>query len=125
MPLSPCFLAKQTCAWHVLWLVPASRPPSLSSGNCHVLFVAAGCEAQRTALAAGVATTPANLESTSLLLAYGLDVFATRIQPSKAFDSLTDDFPYALLILITTFLLGAVVVLRFMDASATSKQKWF
>ena len=90
-----------------------------------MLFVAACYQAQRTTLAAGVATTPANLESTSLLLAYGLDVFATRIQPSKAFDSLTDDFPYALLILITTFLLGAVVVLRFMDAGATSKQKWF
>ncbi|KAI9010661.1 hypothetical protein DFJ74DRAFT_314965 [Hyaloraphidium curvatum] len=39
-----------------------------------------------------IKTAPAFLESTSLVLAYGLDVFFTRRMPSKAFDMLSEDF---------------------------------
>lgn len=39
-----------------------------------------------------VTTSPAVLESTSLILAYGLDVFSTRISPSFSFDVLGKDF---------------------------------
>jgi hypothetical protein len=39
---------------------------------------------------------PAKLESTSLLLAVGLDVWATRVYPSKTFDILSNDFNYVL-----------------------------
>ncbi|KAF2743084.1 DUF1620-domain-containing protein [Sporormia fimetaria CBS 119925] len=39
-----------------------------------------------------VITTPSGLESTSLVLAYGFDVFGTRVSPSFAFDSLGKGF---------------------------------
>jgi hypothetical protein len=39
-----------------------------------------------------VITSPSLLESTSLVLAYGLDVFGTRVAPSFAFDVLGKDF---------------------------------
>lgn len=39
-----------------------------------------------------VTTSPAVLESTSLVFAYGLDVFGTRVAPSFAFDVLGKDF---------------------------------
>lgn len=39
-----------------------------------------------------ITTSPAVLESTSLVFAYGLDVFGTRITPSFAFDVLGKDF---------------------------------
>eukprot|EP00951_Prasinocladus_malaysianus_P003940 scaffold27883_cov33-Prasinocladus_malaysianus.AAC.1 len=40
----------------------------------------------------GAQTFPTNLESTTLMLAYGMDVFYTRLSPSKSFDMLDDDF---------------------------------
>ena len=40
----------------------------------------------------GIATSPALLESTSLVVAYGVDVFGTRISPSAAFDILGKGF---------------------------------
>ncbi|KAK4542469.1 hypothetical protein LTR36_006721 [Oleoguttula mirabilis] len=39
-----------------------------------------------------VITSPALLESTSLLFAYGLDIFGTRLSPSFSFDVLGKDF---------------------------------
>jgi hypothetical protein len=39
-----------------------------------------------------VITSPALLESTSLVFAYGLDVFGTRLSPSFNFDMLGKDF---------------------------------
>lgn len=69
-------------------------------------------------------TSPANLESTTLLLSRGLDLFFTRVQPSKSFDLLPDDFPYALLVLVTGALIAGAFILRRMDVSATTKRKW-
>lgn len=39
-----------------------------------------------------VITTPALIESTSLIFAYGLDIFGTRLSPSFSFDILGKDF---------------------------------
>jgi hypothetical protein len=39
-----------------------------------------------------VVTSPALIESTSLVFAYGLDVFGTRLTPSFSFDILGKDF---------------------------------
>lgn len=36
-------------------------------------------------------------ESTSLVIAYGKDLFVTKVQPDNTFDLLNDDFNYALL----------------------------
>ncbi len=46
----------------------------------------------------GVVTEPSALESTALLFAHGLDLYYTRLSPSKTFDLLPDDFPHALLV---------------------------
>nr|XP_022343072.1 ER membrane protein complex subunit 1-like isoform X1 [Crassostrea virginica] len=55
----------------------------------------------------GIHTSPAGLESTSLVLSYGLDLFFTRVQPSKMFDVLKEDFDY---FFISAVLLGMFVV---------------
>lgn len=55
----------------------------------------------------GIHTGSAGLESTSLILAYGLDLFYTRVNPSKMFDVLKDDFDY---IFISSVLIGMIVV---------------
>ncbi|CAH2239621.1 jg19142 [Pararge aegeria aegeria] len=62
----------------------------------------------------GVLTAPAGLESTSLVLVTGLDLFYTRVAPSKTFDLLKDDFDYYLI----TIVLGALIV-------ATYSTKYF
>lgn len=56
-------------------------------------------------------TSPAVLESTSLVFAYGMDVFGTRISPSFAFDVLGKDFN-KLQMLATVFALavGTLIV---------------
>ena len=75
-------------------------------------------------MAAGIVTSPANLESTALVLAHGLDVFVTRVQPSRNFDLIPDDFPYALLITVTLVLAAAALALRRVEASSNVSKKW-
>ncbi|XP_053307883.1 ER membrane protein complex subunit 1 [Spea bombifrons] len=53
----------------------------------------------------GIYTAPSGLESTCLVVAYGLDVYQTRVYPSKQFDVLKDDYDY---ILISSVLIGLV-----------------
>jgi len=52
----------------------------------------------------GFAVAPARIESTSLMLAIGVDLFLTRVAPAKAFDCLGEDFNYTSLILAVTLL---------------------
>ncbi|XP_062889253.1 ER membrane protein complex subunit 1 [Mobula hypostoma] len=53
----------------------------------------------------GIYTAPSGLESTCLVVVYGLDIFQTRVYPSKQFDVLKDDYDY---MLISSVLLGLV-----------------
>ncbi|XP_054857363.1 ER membrane protein complex subunit 1 [Eublepharis macularius] len=53
----------------------------------------------------GIYTAPSGLESTCLVVAYGLDLYQTRVYPSKQFDVLKDDYDY---ILISSVLFGLV-----------------
>merc|ERR1719491_202617 len=46
---------------------------------------------------AGMASSPTALESTSLVFAYGLDLFFTPVQTAKAYDVLSPGFNYSLL----------------------------
>ena len=46
-----------------------------------------------------IATAAASLESTVLCFAHGLDLFYTRLHPSRSYDMLDDEFSYLLLIL--------------------------
>lgn len=51
-----------------------------------------------------------NLESTSLVCAYGQDIFFTRRTPSKQFDLLSEDFSRAgLIITIVALIVGIFV----------------
>uniref|UniRef100_A0A1A8N2Z0 ER membrane protein complex subunit 1 n=1 Tax=Nothobranchius pienaari TaxID=704102 RepID=A0A1A8N2Z0_9TELE len=45
----------------------------------------------------GIYTAPSGLESTCLVVAYGLDIYHTRVYPSKQFDVLKDDYDYMLI----------------------------
>ncbi|KAJ3067945.1 DUF1620 super [Podochytrium sp. JEL0797] len=53
-----------------------------------------------------IVSTSTNLESTSIVAAYGLDLFVTRRAPSKTFDLLSEDFGYVSLV-VTLVALGA------------------
>lgn len=58
-----------------------------------------------------VITSPALLESTSLVFAYGVDVFGIRLTPSLAFDILGKDFNrLALVITVTALTIGVGVL---------------
>ena len=78
----------------------------------------------RTFLPAGFAMAPAALESTSLALAFGLDVFMTRVQPSRTFDLIPDDFPYGFLLTITLVLGGVMLALRRLEGRMSTSRKW-
>uniref|UniRef100_A0AAQ6IR12 ER membrane protein complex subunit 1 n=1 Tax=Anabas testudineus TaxID=64144 RepID=A0AAQ6IR12_ANATE len=45
----------------------------------------------------GIYTAPSGLESTCLVVAYGLDIYQTHVYPSKQFDVLKDDYDYMLI----------------------------
>ncbi|KAK9825151.1 hypothetical protein WJX81_005905 [Elliptochloris bilobata] len=72
----------------------------------------------------GVACAPAAMESTCIMLARGLDLFLSRVQPSRTFDLLPDDFPFGTLAVFTAAMVAAAGVLRVMDSRAAVKRKW-
>lgn len=59
-----------------------------------------------------VTTIPSSLESTSIMAAYGLDLFVMKVMPEKSFDMLTEDFSYNAIILTISGLLVADTVVR-------------
>jgi hypothetical protein len=73
---------------------------------------------------AGIISAPADLESTCFALAHGLDLFLTRVQPSRTFDLLPEDFPFAMLVAITLTMIGTSIALNYMSDKASLKQKW-
>ncbi|KAF5456499.1 hypothetical protein F2P56_025975 [Juglans regia] len=72
----------------------------------------------------GIVTLPAKLESTTLVFAYGVDIFFTRIAPSRTYDSLTEDFSYALLLLTIVALIAAIFVTWIMSERKELQEKW-
>jgi len=70
----------------------------------------------------GFAVAPARIESTSLMLAFGIDLFFTRVAPAKAFDCLGEDFNYTSLVL-STLGLGALSWLANWYASKKELEK--
>ena len=61
---------------------------------------------QRVEAIRGVVTSPSGLESTVIVMVYGLDVYGTRLAPSKGFDLIKDDFDY---LMISAVILGLIV----------------
>jgi hypothetical protein len=72
----------------------------------------------------GMLTIPARLESASLVFAYGLDLFYTHTAPSKIYDSLTEDFSYALLLITIIALLVAIAVTYVLSERKELAEKW-
>lgn len=72
----------------------------------------------------GIITVPAKLESTTLVFAYGTDLFFTRLAPSKTYDSLTEDFSYALLLLTIFALVVAILVTWILSEKKELQEKW-
>lgn len=72
----------------------------------------------------GIISVPAKLESTTLVFAYGADLFLTRLAPSKTYDSLTEDFSYALLLLTIVALVAAIFVTWILSERKELRDKW-
>ena len=70
-------------------------------------------------------TSPSLLESTSLVFAYGLDLFFTRVAPSSTFDVLSENFNKAQLVLTVGGLVIAIMVTKPMVAKKRLKERWY
>ncbi|KAI4380908.1 hypothetical protein MLD38_007043 [Melastoma candidum] len=71
-----------------------------------------------------IITVPAKLESTTLVFSYGVDLFLTRLAPSRTYDSLTEDFSYALLLLTIVVLVGAIFATWILSEKKELREKW-
>ncbi|KAE8454424.1 hypothetical protein EG329_000046 [Mollisiaceae sp. DMI_Dod_QoI] len=71
-----------------------------------------------------VIATPAILESTSLLFAYGIDVFGTRVAPSAAFDILGKSFNRLGLVATVLALWVGVFILAPMTKKKQINERW-
>ncbi|KZT68592.1 DUF1620-domain-containing protein [Daedalea quercina L-15889] len=72
-----------------------------------------------------VITSPALLESTSLVFAYGHDLFFTRIAPSNTFDVLSESFNKAQLVLTIAGLALAIVITKPMVRRKRLRERWY
>uniref|UniRef100_A0A5B7APM3 ER membrane protein complex subunit 1 n=1 Tax=Davidia involucrata TaxID=16924 RepID=A0A5B7APM3_DAVIN len=72
----------------------------------------------------GIVTVPTKLESTTLIFSYGVDLYFTRLAPSKTYDSLTEDFSYALLLITIVALVVAIFVTWVLSERKELQEKW-
>jgi ER membrane protein complex subunit 1 len=72
----------------------------------------------------GIETHPATLESSTLVFAHGLDTYFIRMQPSRGFDMVPDDFPHALLVVMVVGLALALSILRKIIQKRTLRLTW-
>ncbi|CAM9391171.1 unnamed protein product [Chrysoparadoxa australica] len=69
-------------------------------------------------------TVATGLESTSLVLATGLDLFCQRLAPNKKFDVLATNFSYFMLMAILAAMVAAMVVVKKMAYSKRLRTQW-
>ncbi|KAJ8927927.1 hypothetical protein NQ314_019557 [Rhamnusium bicolor] len=72
----------------------------------------------------GIEVAPARLESTSHVLVHGLDIFYTRVAPSKTFDVLKEDFDHLMIVLVLSGLILASYVTKHLASKKALKQVW-
>ncbi|KAM6494809.1 Protein of unknown function (DUF1620) domain containing protein [Amanita muscaria] len=72
-----------------------------------------------------IITAPALLESTSLVFAYGLDLFLTRVSPSGTFDVLSESFNKPQLVFTVMGLVLAIAFTRPMVKRKLLNQRWY
>jgi len=68
--------------------------------------------------------TSAVIESTSLVLSQGIDMFFSRVTPSKTFDLLAADFNRPMLLMLLAGLTTALVVTKGMDKRKKLAMAW-
>ena len=71
-----------------------------------------------------IITSPSGLESTCLVLVHGLDIFVTRVAPSKTFDLLKEDFDYFLITVVLTILTTGSYFVKHLASRKAVKQAW-
>ncbi|TRM55534.1 hypothetical protein BD626DRAFT_525104 [Schizophyllum amplum] len=74
---------------------------------------------------AKIITSPALLESTSLVYAYGLDMFLTRVSPSGTFDVLSEGFNKIQLVLTIMALVVGLAITRPMVRRKKLRERWY
>lgn len=72
----------------------------------------------------GIEVAPARLESTTHVLVHGLDIFYTRVAPSKTFDLLKEDFDHLMIILVLSGLIVASYVTKYLASKKALRQLW-
>jgi len=72
----------------------------------------------------GIITAPTGLESTSVVLVYGLDLYCAMVNPSKGFDLLKDDFDYLVIASVLVGLTAAAYITRKMSQNKALKSAW-
>ena len=72
----------------------------------------------------GIKTAPAELESTVLCVAHGLDFFYTRLHPSRSYDMLDEEFSYLLLIVTLAALAGGAIITQGFAVAKDLDRKW-
>ena len=81
-------------------------------------------EGERVRRVSAIETGTTHVESTCLVLAYGLDVLMDKIAPGKAYDLLGDDFSYALLALTLAALVGVTIGLILASRHRERERRW-
>ena len=71
-----------------------------------------------------LSTSPALLESTGLVCAWGVDVWCSRVAPSGTFDLLNEDFNAPFLLLTVTAVIAAIVATRQMAKRKELHSAW-
>jgi len=72
----------------------------------------------------GIVTSPSGLESTVLVFVYGLDLYGTRVAPSKGFDLIKDDFEHLMIAAVLVGLLAASYGTRKLSQRKMLNQAW-
>jgi len=72
----------------------------------------------------GIVTSPSGLESTALVLVYGLDLYGSRVAPSKGFDLIKDDFEHLMIACVLVGLLAASYGTRKLSQRKMLNQAW-
>eukprot|EP00644_Phytophthora_capsici_P001787 jgi/Phyca11/526931/estExt2_fgenesh1_pm.C_PHYCAscaffold_140064 len=71
-----------------------------------------------------ISTASAELESTTLVFAHGLDMFYVRMTPAKSFDLLPSDFNHEMLILLCLTFLAVTFVTKALAQRKALKTAW-
>ncbi|KDO31298.1 hypothetical protein SPRG_03914 [Saprolegnia parasitica CBS 223.65] len=71
-----------------------------------------------------IVSAPANLESTSLTFAFGLDLYYVRLAPANAFDVLPSDFNYELLLLLIAGFVGGAYGTKLLAERKLLHEQW-